>query len=215
MIFEGVVEGMTCQHCVASVTEEVAELAGVSVDYVIRLEQGRGLRPSPEVLDALAGALEAHSGFQTAAWPEVMMRPHFCRYEVGNGYGAHVDAAIMGEAGALIRCDVATTVCLNDPAEYDGGELVIDTAGVPTTWKGRAGAAIVYSANTLHRVEPVTRGVRIVAVTWIQSMVRDGDRRRILFDLKSALDAFDALPTPPAEADAIRRSYFNLIRMWA
>jgi transcriptional regulator with XRE-family HTH domain len=37
--------------------EEVAELAGVSVDYVIRLEQGRGLRPSPEVLDALAGAL--------------------------------------------------------------------------------------------------------------------------------------------------------------
>lgn len=29
MIFEGVVEGMTCEHCVASVTEEVAELAGV------------------------------------------------------------------------------------------------------------------------------------------------------------------------------------------
>src|SRR5258708_34146049 len=36
--------------------EEVAELAKVSVDYVIRLEQGRGLRPSPEVLEALAGA---------------------------------------------------------------------------------------------------------------------------------------------------------------
>jgi transcriptional regulator with XRE-family HTH domain len=37
--------------------EEVAELAKVSVDYVMRLEQGRGLRPSPEVLEALARAL--------------------------------------------------------------------------------------------------------------------------------------------------------------
>src|SRR3954470_24530526 len=93
-------------------------------------------------LELLAGALEAHSGFQTAAWPEAMMRPHFCRYEVGMGYGAHVDAAIMGEAGALIRCDVATTVCLNDADEYDGGALVIDTAGAPTAWRGRAGDAI-------------------------------------------------------------------------
>ncbi|MFG3258702.1 helix-turn-helix transcriptional regulator [Streptomyces sp. NPDC048172] len=37
--------------------EEVAELAGVSVDYVVRLEQGRGLRPSADVLEALARAL--------------------------------------------------------------------------------------------------------------------------------------------------------------
>lgn len=37
--------------------EEVAELAGVSVDYVVRLEQARGLRPSADVVEALAGAL--------------------------------------------------------------------------------------------------------------------------------------------------------------
>lgn len=34
--------------------EEVAALAGVSVDWYIRLEQGRAERPSPSVLDALS-----------------------------------------------------------------------------------------------------------------------------------------------------------------
>jgi PKHD-type hydroxylase len=171
-------------------------------------------------LDLLAGALEAHSGFQTAAWPEAMLRPHFCRYAVGMGYGDHVDAAIMGEAASLIRCDVAVTVCLNDREEYDGGELIIDAAGVPTAWKGRAGDAIVYSANTLHRVVPVTRGVRVVAVSWIQSMVREPERRRLLYDLRSVLDAFDqttasSLPAPSPSVETLRRSYLNLIRMWA
>lgn len=171
-------------------------------------------------LDLLAGALEAHSGFQTAAWPEAMMRPHFCRYEVGMGYGDHVDAAIMGEQASLIRCDVAVTVCLNGAEEYDGGELIIDAAGVPTTWKGRAGDAIVYSANTLHRVARVTRGVRVVALSWIQSMVREPERRRILYDLRSVLDTFDqttapSLLAPSSPVETLRRSYLNLIRMWA
>lgn len=169
-------------------------------------------------LDLLATALEAHAGFQTAAWPEVMLQPHFCRYEVGMGYGAHVDAAIMGEAPSLIRCDVAVTVCLNEPEDYAGGELIIDAAGVPTLWKGRAGDAIVYSANTLHRVAPVTQGVRVVAVTWIQSMVREPERRRILYDLRAVLDALDRTSPSmslPADVEQLRRSYLNLIRMWA
>jgi PKHD-type hydroxylase len=130
-------------------------------------------------------------------------------------YGDHVDGAIMGDATEQVRCDVAMTVCLSDAAEYEGGELVMDAAGVPRGWRGKAGDVIVYPADTLHRVTEVTSGTRDVAISWIQSMVRDGARRRILFDLKAALDAFDALPTPPAEAEAIRRSYFNLIRMWA
>ena len=107
------------------------------------------------------------------------------------------------------------TVCLSDATEYEGGELIIDAAGVPTGWRGKAGDLILYPADTLHRVTEVTRGTRDVAISWIQSMVREGARRRILFDLKTALEAFDASPTPPAEAEAIRRSYLNLIRMWA
>jgi PKHD-type hydroxylase len=122
---------------------------------------------------------------------------------------------MMGDAAEQVRCDVAMTVCLSDAAEYEGGALIIDAAVVPTSWRGKAGDVILYPASTLHRVTEVTSGARDVAISWIQSMVRDGARRRILFDLKSALDAFDAQPTPPPEAEAIRRSYFNLIRMWA
>jgi PKHD-type hydroxylase len=173
---------------------------------------------SPAALDAtdlLARALQASPAFQAAAWPDAMLRPQLCRYEVGMTYGDHVDAAIMGQPPESIRCDVAITVCLNDGSEYDGGELVIDSVGLSRSWKGRAGDAIVYPADTVHRVTPVTRGVREVAVSWIQSLVREADRRRILFDLRHALDALDASAPPPPETEAIRRSYFNLIRMWA
>jgi PKHD-type hydroxylase len=170
---------------------------------------------SAEAVQLLVAALKASHAFQSAAWPEAMLRPMFCRYGVGGTYGDHVDGAMMGDANEQVRCDVAMTVCLSDASEYDGGDLVIDAAGVPTVWRGKVGDVIVYPASTLHRVTEVTRGARDVAISWIQSMVRDADCRRILFDLKSALDAFDALPTPPAEAEAIRRSYFNLVRMWA
>jgi PKHD-type hydroxylase len=130
-------------------------------------------------------------------------------------YGDHVDGAIMGQGAEQIRCDVAVTVCISDASDYDGGELLIDTAGVPRAWKGNAGDAIVYPADTLHRVAPVTRGTRDVAVAWLQSLVREPGRRRILFDLRVALDALDASPSPPPETENLRRSYFNLIRMWA
>jgi PKHD-type hydroxylase len=168
-----------------------------------------------EAVELLAGTLQGSSAFQLAAWPDAMMRPMFCRYGVGGKYGEHVDAAIMGEGASQLRCDVAMTVCLNNPSDYDGGELVIDAAGVPRSWKGNAGDAIVYPADTLHRVSEVTRGARDVAITWIQSMVREPERRRILFDLRAALDALDASGQPPPESEMLRRSYFNLIRMWA
>jgi PKHD-type hydroxylase len=168
-----------------------------------------------EAVELVAGALQASAAFQVAAWPEAMLRPQICRYAVGMNYGDHVDGAIMGQAPEHIRVDVAVTVCISDPSEYDGGELMIDTAGVARAWKGNAGDAIVYPADTLHRVAPVTRGNRDVAISWLQSMVREPERRRILFDVRAVLDAMDrAAPTPP-EAETLRRSYFNLIRMWA
>jgi PKHD-type hydroxylase len=168
-----------------------------------------------EATDLVAGALQASPLFQVAAWPDAMLRPQLCRYEVGMTYGDHIDAAIMGQPPESIRCDIALTVCLNDGAEYDGGELIMDSVGLPQAWKGRAGDAIVYPADTVHRVAPVTRGVREVAVSWIQSLVRQPERRRILFDLRHALNALEAASPPPPETEVIRRSYFNLIRMWA
>jgi len=166
-------------------------------------------------VELLAGVLSASVAFQVATWPEAMLPPMFCRYEVGMGYGDHVDAAVMGDGPSQMRCDVSLTVCLNDASEYDGGELVIDAAGAPTPWKGNAGDVIVYPSDTLHRVAPVTRGVRDVAISWVQSMVRQPERRRILFDLRYTLDTLDASPSPPPLTEAVRRTYFNLIRMWA
>jgi len=170
--------------------------------------------PALEATDLLTAALQASPAFQLAAWPDAMLRPQLCRYEVGMTYGDHIDAAIMGQPPESIRCDIAITVCLNDGSEFEGGELLIDSIGLARSWKGRAGDAIVYPADTVHRVAPVTRGVREVAVSWIQSLVREPERRRILSDLRRALDALDASPAPPPETEAIRRSYFNLIRMW-
>jgi PKHD-type hydroxylase len=164
--------------------------------------------------EILVGALQGNGAFQSATWPDAVMTPLFVRYEPGMTYGNHIDGALMGEPPMMLRCDIAVTICLSDAATYEGGELVIDAAGVARAWKGKAGDVIVYPADTLHRVAPVTRGVRDVAVFWIQSLVRDAGRRRILYDLKSALDVLDRSPEPPPHVEALRRSYFNLIRMW-
>jgi PKHD-type hydroxylase len=166
-------------------------------------------------VELLVGALRDHAPFQEATWPDAMMRPQFCRYEVGMHYADHIDGALLGQPPDLIRCDIAVTVCLNDGSDYDGGELMIDTAGMAHAWKGSAGDAVIYAADTLHRVNEVTRGVRDVAVLWVQSLVRDPRQRRILFDLRAALDAMDLAPEASPQLETIRRTYFNLIRMWS
>ena len=168
----------------------------------------------PRVVELIAAALQTNPVFQAAVWPDAMMRPMFNRYQVGMGYGDHIDGAIMGQPPDLLRCDVAVTICLNDASEYEGGELVVDTAGLSHAWKGKEGDVITYAADTLHRVSPITKGVREVAIVWVQSLVRAPARRRILFDLKLALDAMDGSGQQGPHVDQVRRSYYNLIRMW-
>jgi len=191
---------------------ETATGGAKSIKHNLQLAGGDAAEA--RAVELLVGALQAHALFQVATWPDAMMRPMFCRYQAGMGYGDHIDGAIMGEPPDLIRCDIAVTVCLSDASEYEGGELVIDAAGLPQAWKGRAGDVIAYPADTLHHVAEVTRGIREVAVLWIQSLVRDPARRRILYDLRSALDAMDLRDPHPPELETIRRTYFNLIRMW-
>jgi PKHD-type hydroxylase len=97
---------------------------------------------------------------------------------------------------------------------YEGGELVIDTEGAPESWKGDAGDCVIYPADTRHRVEPVRRGVRAVAICWIQSLVRDPAKRQILFELWSCSRSLQASDTR-VEGDRIRRSHDDLVRLWA
>jgi PKHD-type hydroxylase len=181
------------------------------------LQVAEGTPEARELGEVVVTALERTPLFMSAALPLRVFPPLFNRYEPGMTFGAHVDNAIRQVPGTphRVRTDLSMTLFLSEPSEYDGGELMIDTAGVARSWKGNAGDAIVYPADTLHRVAPVTRGNRDVAISWLQSMVREPERRRILFDVRAVLDAMDRAAPPPPEAEILRRSYFNLIRMWA
>ena len=179
------------------------------------LQLATGSDAAGRAAEVLVAALRENGGFFVATWLDAMTTPLFCRYEPGMAYGDHIDAAMMGAPPMQMRCDIAVTVWLVDGSTYDGGELIIDTDGAGQSWKGNAGDCLIYSADTLHRVAPVTRGVREVAVFWIQSMVREEWQRRILFDLLQVLERMQRAPSPGTEAETLRGIYHNLIRRWA
>jgi PKHD-type hydroxylase len=159
-------------------------------------------------------ALERNALFMSAALPTTIYPPLFNRYEAGMTFGTHVDNAIRVVAGTQrrLRTDVSATLFLSEPAEYDGGELIVnDTYGTHSV-KLPAGDMIIYPATSLHRVVPVTRGVRIASFFWIQSMVKDDAERAMLFDLDRSIVEMRA-PDSPA-ALRLTALYHNLIRKW-
>ena len=167
-----------------------------------------------ELNDAVLGALWRHPVFRSVVLPHRMARAFFARYAEGMKYGNHVDDPVMGY-GERYRCDVAVTTFLSAPTEYDGGELVVRTTFGERHVKRGAGDAVVYPASSLHRVTEVTRGVRLVAVTWAQSLIRDPARREIVHELDVARQALAAV-TPDADVTArIDGVYANLVRMWS
>ncbi|NER49941.1 MAG: Fe2+-dependent dioxygenase, partial [Symploca sp. SIO1A3] len=135
-----------------------------------------------DLKDLVKKALWRNQLFQIAVQPKVIHSILFSRYEEGMSYGRHVDNALMGNQNKL-RSDVSLTVFLSEPSTYGGGELVMETIEGEQAIKLEAGDAIVYPSSFLHRVEPVTEGIRLVAVAWVQSLVRDPQDREILFDL--------------------------------
>ncbi len=167
-----------------------------------------------EVRTTVIKALQKNALFQMAVRPKTIRVPMFSRYEAGMSYGTHVDNAIMGDAPAM-RSDVSLTLFLNPPDAYEGGELVIEDTQGMQPFKLAAGSAIVYPSTTLHRVEPVTEGVRLVAVTWVQSLVRDAGDREILFDLDTARQVLFETHGKTPEFDLISKSHANLLRKWA
>jgi len=166
--------------------------------------------------DIVRAAFLRHALLQAALLPAAHTRPLFNRYASGMGYGAHVDAPVMGGIGNAVRTDIAITVFLSEPGSYDGGELVTQASGgLEYKFKLDAGAAIAYPANTLHHVSPVTRGVRDAAIIWVQSLVRDPARRELLWDLENAKRDIFGRDGKSQAFDAVSRSHANLLRMWA
>lgn len=172
---------------------------------------------SPDAEKVVREALALHPLFRAAVLPYRIRAPLFSRYTAGMGYGLHVDDAFMSAGRENLRTDVAVTVFLSDPADYDGGELVVESASGAASFKLPAGHAIAYPATTLHRVADVTRGERTVAVLWVQSHVRDPAQREVLFDLDTVrrrlFEAAGGRKTP--EFDLLAKTYSNLLRAWS
>ena len=161
------------------------------------------------------GSLVQHDEFKAAAIPFRVAAPYYARYNKGMTYGDHVDDPIMGGAGQQYRSDVSTTVFLNEPSEYEGGELVITTSFGEQKIKLSAGSAVVYPSSSLHHVAEVTKGTRLVAVTWSQSMIRDPAKRELLYQLNQARESLLKNRPDDFETKQIDISYVNLFRMWS
>jgi PKHD-type hydroxylase len=166
------------------------------------------------VLDALGKS----PLFIAAALPLKIFPPLFNRYEGGETFGTHIDNAVRIHRGSefRVRSDLSATLFLEPPEAYEGGELVVEDSLGAQSVKLPAGHLLLYPASSLHRVEPVTSGVRVASFFWIQSMVRDDGARTLLFDLDQSIQAI-AADRGHADREVIRLTgiYHNLLRRWA
>ena len=187
---------------------------GAQVKRNLQLPEASPLRA--DLGRQILAALSRNPLFFAAALPLKTLLPRFNRYQGGGEYGFHVDGAVMRADGEMqVRSDLSCTLFLSGPDEYDGGELVIsDTYGEHGV-KLQAGDLILYPSSSLHRVTPVTRGARVAAFFWIQSMVRDGEQRRMLFEMDTAIEALRRSQADNAAVLQLTGVYHNLLRRWA
>jgi len=183
------------------------------------LQIGEATPIARELGDMVTAALERHPLFLSAALPARIYPPMFNRYqsEARMGFGRHVDGAVrlLPGTGTQIRTDIAATLFLTSPEEYDGGELVVHGTFGAQRVKLPAGDLVLYPATSVHEVEPVTRGARLASFFWVQSLVRDDAQRSLLFDLDMAIVRLtQEAPSHPSLL-ALTGSYHNLLRMWA
>ena len=188
---------------------------GAQVKHNLQLAEDSAI--ARELGTVVVGALERHPLFISAVLPQRVYPPFFNRYEGGMQFGSHVDGAVrlLPGGGDKIRTDVSATLFLAPPESYDGGELLIeDTFGTHAV-KLAAGDLVVYPANSLHRVAPVTRGARLASFFWVQSMVRDDAQRAILFDLDRSIQRLNARVADDPAMVSLVGVYHNLLRQWA
>lgn len=161
-------------------------------------------------------ALARHPDLRLYAMPRTVARATVVRYEPGMTYGWHVDEALFPSTPPM-RSDLSCTIFLNEPSEYDGGELVAQFGAQELAYKLNAGDAILYPSTTIHQVAPVTRGVRLAAITWLHSWVADASQRELLVQLEEAraIAARGAAPGEPRLQVLLESLRTNLFRMWA
>jgi PKHD-type hydroxylase len=184
-----------------------------------RVKRNLELKQDPERLQRLIriimASLAHNERFRFGALPHRVADPIVARYEPGMTYGDHVDDPIMGTSGPRFRTDVSMTLFLNPPEAYEGGELTVRTPFGDRKVKLPAGDAVIYPSSSLHHVAEVTAGERLVALTWIQSYVRDAAQRELLYELNLARERLLKEAPGTETTGHVDRSYANLLRMWA
>ena len=203
----------------AAVWEDGRSTAGAQSAMVKKNDQ---LPPNSDLArqlgEIVVKTIVANPLFVSAAIPKQIFPPLFNRYGAGQHFGVHVDNAVRGDhlTGARIRTDLSVTLFLSEPDEYDGGELIVEDYYGSHEVKLPAGHLVLYPASSLHTVTPVTRGVRVASFFWLQSMIRDGHARSLIFDLDTAIQGL-AARLDRNDADVVRLTgiYHNLIRYWA
>jgi len=170
-----------------------------------------------QVGTTIVKALMANPLFMSAALPLHILPPMFNRYSGGQTFGTHVDGSIrtIPGTGHRLRTDLSCTLFFAGPEEYDGGELIIeDTYGTKSV-KLPAGHMILYPSTSLHQVTPVTRGTRLCSFFWLQSMIRDGGQRSLLFEMDVAIQRLGAENPLHPSVVQLTGVYHNLLRQWA
>lgn len=167
-------------------------------------------RSSQLLLQAFARSPE----FREFAFPMKIAPPMLTKYQPGMYYGAHADAAFIKVGNALIRSDLSCTIFISDPSSYEGGALNVRLGDSSVRFKLQPGEAIVYPSDTFHEVEEVTKGERLVAITFIESQVPDPFRRNLLFDLNEVA-ALEGLKMEPENFSRLQLVQQSLLRHWA
>ena len=162
----------------------------------------------------LHNALVRVPEFMEFAFPVAMAPPLITRYKPGMKYGAHADAAFIQLPGATIRSDLSCTIFLNEPKDYEGGELHLKLGDAQLMFKLKPGEAIVYPSDSLHQVVPVTKGDRLVAITFIQSRIQDPFRRNMLYELNEVA-ALEGLKMAAENFARLQLVQQNLLRHWS
>jgi len=204
---------------------EGADWADGKITAGTQSEQVKNNRQLPEDAEAshaaraiVLDALGRSALFITGALPKKTYPPLFNRYDgASNAFGNHIDNSVRTSpiTGAWVRTDLSATLFLSEPSDYDGGELVIEDTFGSQSVKLAAGDLILYPASSVHRVEPVTRGCRLAAFFWVESMVRDDARRRLLFDLDMSILTLRQTDGDTQPVVKLTGCYHNLLRMWA
>jgi PKHD-type hydroxylase len=175
------------------------------------LDQGAHEKSAQLIQRALLGMEEFHE----FAFPVAMAPPMLTRYRPGMQYGAHSDSAfVRASQTSLLRTDISCTVFLSDPDQYEGGALRIRLGEASFSFKLKAGEAILYPSDTLHEVEPVTSGERLVAITFIQSRIADPFRRNLLYELNEVA-ALEGLKMDPENRVRLQLVRDQLLRHWS